>query len=252
MTEPAVEHGIFMLNHVLPQLVVAAFTQNFYFGSFAQVLVNFAIFNVLLPPRPLPFELLLELNVIFVIAQWFGALLGIAIARAAFLPTILEVSLPWESLHYAWSFYAWLRAALCVILLTLPSGIVYDFGVSVWIPEEFALWGLIATLILVLLYPVVYFILQWDIGRERSFTSREQMQRFLALLFTVQVFFINVWWSFNTLFQAATQLAWVMLGLLVTGFGAMLLVYLYRWSVAPDVTRAEIRHRFVNYYTTRC
>ena len=126
--DPTAMHGIFLLNHVVPQLVVAAFTQSFYFGAFLQLIVNVMIFNVLLPPRPLPFDFLVELNVIFVAAQMGGTVVGTALAQALGMPPILEVTLPWEVRQqrrdgwYAWGLATWARAAFTVVLLTAVTG----------------------------------------------------------------------------------------------------------------------------------
>ncbi len=250
MEDPTEMHGIFMLNHVLPQVVVAAFTQNFYFGAFAQVIINFMIFNVILPPRPLPFDFLVELNIIFVVAQLLGTALGIALALATTTPPVLEVSLPWETRGYAWRFTTWLRAALSVLLLTIPSGISYDFGVSVWTPGMFSLWGLVATGELVLLYVAVYLILRYDVGGAAlPFTSRSHLQRFLALLFVVQILFINVWWPFNTLTQRATELIWVMIALVAVAFALAFVVY--RYLLNARSARVQRAHNVKYYHRER-
>ncbi len=248
MADPTAMHGVFMLNHVLPQFVVAAFTQDFYFSAFAQIAVNFMIFNVVLPPRPLPFDFLVELNVIFVVVQLLGALLGVAVARAANVPPVLEVSLPWESCRYAWRYTTWLRAFSSVLLLTIVPGISYDFGVSVWTPGEFLLWGLVVTTELAILYPIVYFVLRADVGKRRPFTSERQLRRFLLLLFVLEVLFVNVWWPFNIRFQRATQLVGVMIALIVVSLFVALLVYLQVRSMQPVGTGKEDRHNAAYYY----
>ena len=233
--DPTEMHGIFLLNHVLPQLVLGAFTQNFYFGAFLQIIINIMLFNVVLPPRPLPFDFLVELNLIFVAAQLGGTLAGTAVAQAVGVPPILEVTLPWEVKYhhragrYVWSYPAWLRAAFTTIMLTAITGALYDFGVSVWTPGNFALWGLVVSgILLVILYPIAFAILSLDVGPRRPFVTRAHLRDFLLLLGGVQLVFINVWWPFNTLFQRATQLGWVMLGLLVLALLTALLVAIFR------------------------
>ena len=235
-------HGVFMLNHVVPQLVVAAFTQSFYFGAFMQLLVNMMIFNVLLSPRPLPFDLLVEQNLIFVLAQMGGTLAGIALAQALGVPPILEVTLPWEVRHhrrggrYAWGPATWVRSAVTVVLLTAFTGVTYDFGVSVWTPGDFVLWGLVSSAILVVVYAIAYGILSFDVDKNRHhhhhwqhpFASRKQLAHFLLLLGAVHLVFINVWWPFNTRFQRATELGWVMLALLAFAFAVAFFVYIAR------------------------
>ncbi len=240
-----------MLNHVLPQFVAAAFTGNFYFGAFAQVVLNFMIFNIVLPPRPLPFDFLVELNLIFVVPQLLASLLGISVQRSVNLPPVLEVSLPWESCQDAWSWLTWLRAASSVVLLTAISGVSYDFGVSVWTPGNFVLWGLVASAELVILYVVVYFILRYDVGKQLPFTSERQLRRFLVLMFLLEIFFINVWWPFNTQFQRATELIGVMLGLIVVSFLVAVGVYLYLRNAYPGMTRAETIHNVTYYHGER-
>ncbi len=208
------------------------FTQNFYFGAFLQLVVNVMIFNVWLPPRPLPFDLLVELNVIFVAVQLGGTLAGTALAQALGVPPILEVTLPWEARQYMWGFTTWLRAVFTVVMLTAITGATYDFGVSVWTPGNFVLWGLASSAIVVAVYVIAYGILSFDAGdekrRRRPFASHEQLVRFLLLLGVIHLVFINVWWPFNTRFQRATDLVWVMLALLVFAFAAALVVYIVR------------------------
>ncbi len=246
-------HGIFMLNHVIPQLVVAAFTQNFYFGAFLQLVVNVMIFNVLLPPRPLPFDFLVELNVIFVAAQMGGTLVGTALAQAVGVPPILEVTLPWEVRQhrrdgrYAWGAATWLRAVFTVVMLTAITGATYDFGVSVWTPGAFALWGLASSAIVVALYAVAYGILSFDVDvddqqwnqqrQRRPFQTHKQLAHFLLLVGGIHFLFVNVWWPFNTRFQRATELGWVMLALLAFAFAVALVVYIARASHGPGERR---------------
>jgi hypothetical protein len=39
-SNPVDFHGAFMLNHMMPQFIVAVFTKNFWFGAFMQLLVS--------------------------------------------------------------------------------------------------------------------------------------------------------------------------------------------------------------------
>ena len=251
MADPTATHGVFMLNTVLAQVVLAAFTQNFYFGAFMQVVVLFMIFNVVTPPRPLPFDFLVELNVIFTVVQFLGTLLGVAVARATNVPPVLEVSLPWESCRYAWPAATWLRAALSVLLLTIPTGVLYDFGVFAWTPGNFMLWGLVLTAVFVLLYPIVYLILRADVGRRRPFTSTRQLRRFLVLLFALEILFVNVWWPVNILSQRATQLVGIMVALIVVSAIIALVVYLVVRRAHPLRVLREDRHNAEYYHEER-
>lgn len=250
--DPTEFHGVFMLNHVIPQMVLGAFTQNFYFGAFMQVLVNFMIFNVLLPPRPLPFPFLVELNITFVIAQFLGTLTGIFVARTVNVSPILEVSFPWEHRRYAWPAATWgLSALIVTVLLGIIPGILYDFGVSVFTPGNFLLWGLLDAVLLLILYYIVSLILSSKhfIGPCLPFIDVCQVRQFARILGLLHIIFVLTWTFVNHAHVTdAATLIWVMVGLVVFSWIMLWIIRRTGRSCRGKERRRKDVHNYTAYY----
>ena len=269
-------HGVILHGAVAAQVVVAAFTQNFYFSATLVLVLKFVLFTPLIVPTPVEHNFLVDLVTIFPLLMLMGAFTGIVVAHAAGVPPLLDVALPWELRTRPWRPLTWLRMAfVAAVLLTLLPLIIYDYGVTVWTPGTYWVWGLAMTAILAFIsYPIAYVVLLADVEpraaspcdtttttppaepscRRRGvpFRARRQLRRFLLMLFAVQVWTVNAWWPFNQWWSTlATELMWPMLAILAVACVAVALVGEQVRAAHPRAAHADAEHARENYWAVR-
>lgn len=269
-------HGVLLHGAVAAQLVVGAFTQNFYFCGALVLVLKFVALTPVLVPTPVQKNFLVDLVTIFPLLMLYGAFTGILVARAANVPPLLDVSLPWELQARPWRPLSWLRMFFVVaVLLTLLPLIVYDYGVTVWTPGTYWVWGLAMSAILVAVsYPIAYWLLSsYDVQctaaaattspvaighscaaerNARPFRTRRQLRRFLLMVLGVQVWVVNAWWPFNQWWSTlATDLMWPMLAILVSAGAAASLLGSWLRAAHPRSAALDARHERNNYWLAR-
>ena len=258
-------HGVILHGAVAAQVVVGAFAQNFYFSGALVLVLKFVLLTPLLVPTPLQRNFLVDLVTIFPLLMLFGAFTGIVVARAANVPPLLDVALPWELRVRPWRPLTWLRMFVVVaVLLTLVPLIVYDFGVTVWTPGTYWPWGAAMSAILLFFsYPLAYWLLGYDVaaagpvnscasGKRAPFRNRRQLRRFLLMLLGVQLWTVNAWWPFNQWWSTlATDLMWPMLAILVAACAAVSLVGERLRIAHPRSHELDAAHAQDNYWLVR-
>lgn len=199
-----VPHAVFMLNHMMPQFIVAVFTKSFLLGSFLQLVVNFMIFNLILPPYPLEFDLALELNLYFVLAQLFAAYAGVAFSNFLYLPPLLPLPhikqfwLVFNKRKFWWGWGNWFKIAfLLIVVLNIVPRLIYDYGISVFNPGDYLMWGLITTGVFLIVYCITYYALRCNVGKYQPFYNKDHLQFTICVLFSIEVFMLTIFWILN-------------------------------------------------------
>lgn len=199
-----VPHAVFLLNFMMSFFSVGVFTKSFLFGSFLQLVVKVMIFNLILPTYPLKFEESLELNLYFSLAQLFATYVGVCFSNFLYLPPLvtfprIKKFLPVfdkEKFWWGWGSLFKIAFILTIFLNVIPR-LVYDYGISVFNPGDFIMWGIITTGVLFLMYFIAYYGLKSTVGKCQPFYNTKHLQITMCVLLFTELFVLTVFWCLN-------------------------------------------------------